>query len=229
MSWSRSSSSRRSRRVTCCSVTLGSRSRRSNEIRRRVSLRRAGEEACTRARLARRRGSRAEDHGGLRRAHARDLQARARGPGAAGGRLRAWARLPGLRDSDGPCGRCDRTRRAPGSDLHHLRRHDARAGRAGLTARGEGPRRRRADGLLAARRARDRAQEPRPRGDLLRDRLRNDGPRDGADAPPRPRATDLATSPPSATTSRSGRRCGRSSTRPDFNWRRSSRRVTSRP
>ena len=47
---------------------------------------------------------------------------------------------------------------------------------------GQGARRRRADGLLAARRAADRQAEPRPRRRLLRDRLRDDRPVDGADA-----------------------------------------------
>ena len=62
--------------------------------------------------------------------------------------------------------------RVPGSDGHA-------AGR-------EGRGRRRADGLLAARRAADRQGEPRPRRRLLRDRLRDDGAVDGADAEARP-------------------------------------------
>ena len=49
-------------------------------------------------------------------------------------------------------------------------------------AGGQGRGRRRPDGLLAARRAADREVEPRPRGRLLRDRLRDDGALDGADA-----------------------------------------------
>ena len=51
--------------------------------------------------------------------------------------------------------------------------------------------RRRPDGLLAARRAADRAREPRPRGRLLRHRLRDDGAVDRADAAcaRRPRAS----------------------------------------
>ena len=49
-------------------------------------------------------------------------------------------------------------------------------------AGGQGRGRRRADGLLAARRAADRAREPRPRGRLLRDRLRDDRAVDRADA-----------------------------------------------
>ena len=161
-------------------------------------------------------GRELQDHGGLRRAHARDLQARARGPAPARGRLRARARLPGLRDPDGPCRRRDRTRRAARSDPRHLRRHAARAGRP----RARCSRRRRAAPTCGwstrrSTRSSSRARNPDRRGRLLRDRLRDDGPRDGADAPPRPRATGSATSPSSATTSRSGRRCGRSSTRPD--------------
>ena len=58
--------------------------------------------------------------------------------------------------------------RVPGSTRH--------------AARGEGRGRRRADGLLAARRAADREGEPRPRGRLLRDRLRDDRAVDRADA-----------------------------------------------
>ena len=70
--------------------------------------------------------------------------------------LRARPRLPGLRDPDGAGRRRDRARRAARGDLHDLRRHDARARRPRLAARREGPRRRRAHGLLAARRARAR-------------------------------------------------------------------------
>ena len=51
------------------------------------------------------------DHGGLRRPHARDLPPRARGSAPARGRARARARLPGVRDPDGPRRRRDRARR----------------------------------------------------------------------------------------------------------------------
>ena len=90
------------------------------------------------------------------------------------GRPRARPRLPGLRDPDGPRRRRDLARRAARGDLHDLRRHDARPRRPRHAARGEGPRRRRAHGLLAARRAGARAPQPGSRGRLLRDRLRDD-------------------------------------------------------
>ena len=70
----------------------------------------------------------------------------------------------------------------PGRDLHVLRRHAARARRRRHAAGRQGAGRRRADGLLAARRAAHRAREPRPRGRLLRHRLRDDGAVDRADA-----------------------------------------------
>ncbi len=54
-------------------------------------------------------------------------------------------------------------------------------GSRGLVPRRQRPRRRHPDGLLAARRAADRAAEPGPPGRLLRDRLRDDGAVDGAD------------------------------------------------
>ena len=67
-------------------------------------------------------------------------------------------------------------------DLHLLRRHAAGTRVRVHAARREGEGRRHPDGLLAARRAADRAREPRPRGRVLRDRLRNDRPVDRADA-----------------------------------------------
>ena len=67
-------------------------------------------------------------------------------------------------------------------------------------ARRQGRGRRRADGLLAARRAADREAEPRPRGRLLRDRLRDHRALDGADAEARARPRASRTSPACATT-----------------------------
>ena len=115
-------------------------------------------------------------------------------------RARARPRLPGLRDPDGPRRRRDRDRPQRRRDLHLLRRHAARAGLRAHAARRQGRGRRRADGLLAARRAADRAGEPRPRGRVLRDRLRDDGAVDGADAQARQGRGHAATSPASATT-----------------------------
>ena len=54
-------------------------------------------------------------------------------------------------------------------------------GARGHAARGQGRGRRHPHGLLAARRPADRAREPRPRGRLLRHRLRDDGALDRAD------------------------------------------------
>ena len=68
-------------------------------------------------------------------------------------------------------------------------------GSNGQPARGQGGGRRRADGLLAARRAADRQAEPRPRGRVLRDRLRDDRAVDGADAQARQGRGRCATSP----------------------------------
>ena len=101
-------------------------------------------------------------------------------------------------------------------DLHLLRRHDARAGLAGHVHGREGPGRRRAHGLLAARRAADREGEPRPRGDLLRDRVRDDRPVHGADAEAGEGRGRVRTSRACATTSRSSRRCSALLESPDL-------------
>ena len=152
------------------------------EVRRRVPRRRARARRGGRDPLPRRARPPLQGDGGLRRAHPLDLQVRRRRPAAVERRARPRARLPGLRDPDGPRRRRDRLAHDARRDLHLLRRHDARAGLEGDAARREGRRRRRADGLLAARRASDRQGEPRPRGRVLRDRLRDDGAVDGADA-----------------------------------------------
>ena len=118
-------------------------------------------EAVARDRVAGRARPRGADHGGLRRTHARDLEARARGSCPGRGRLPARPRLPGLRDPDGPGRRRDLPRRAARGHVHDLRGHGARPRRPRLAARGQGARRRRAHGLLAAGRARARTREPR--------------------------------------------------------------------
>ena len=82
--------------------------------------------------------------------------------------------LPGVRDPDGPRRRRHRDRAPAGRDLHVLRRHDARAGLRRHADGREGRGRGRAHGVLAARRAAPGEGEPRPRGRVLRDRLRDD-------------------------------------------------------
>ncbi|CAA9521076.1 MAG: [NiFe] hydrogenase metallocenter assembly protein HypD, partial [uncultured Solirubrobacteraceae bacterium] len=151
------------------------------EIRRRVPFRRGGQARRRADRRAGRTRPQLQVHGGLRRPHAHDLQARRGGPPAAGDRTGARTGMPGVRHPDGPPGRRHRHRQAPGSHLHDLRRHDARAREPGVAARRQGQRSGRADGLLAARRAAHRAREPGPRGRLLRHRLRDDDPVDGRD------------------------------------------------
>ena len=139
-----------------------------------------GRAGVRRDRLHRRRRPPLQGHGSVRRAHALDLQVRRRRPAAAQRRARARARLPGLRDPHGARRRRHRGRARARGDLHVLRRHAARPRRARNAARRQGRGRRRAHGLLAARRAADRARQPRSRGRLLRDRLRDDGAVDGA-------------------------------------------------
>ena len=154
----------------------------SREVRRRVPRRGAGPGAGRRDPRGGRARPPLQGDGGLRRAHPLDLQVRDRRPAAGQRRARARAGLPGLRDPDGPRRRRHRDRPRAGRDLHLLRRHAARPGRARHAARGQGRGRRRADGLLAARRAADRQAEPGPRGRLLRDRVRDDRAVDRADA-----------------------------------------------
>ncbi len=174
---------------------------RRNEVRRRVPRRPRGEGDRGRAAHARRAGVAREADGGLRRAYARDLPARARRAAAGRGRARARAGLPGLRDPAGPRRRCDLPRGAAGGDACELRRHAARPGReTALAARGEGTRRRRAHRLLAARRARARRRASRS--------ARSSSSASASRRPrPRPRSRSCApagsrsgTSPSSATT-----------------------------
>ena len=100
-----------------CSSTRASRSRASaeatrHEVRRRVPRRRARAARWPREILSHgRAGPPLQGHGGLRRAHALDLQVRRRRPAAGQRRARARPRLPGLRDPDGP--RRRRHRRRP--------------------------------------------------------------------------------------------------------------------
>ncbi len=121
-------------------------------------------------------------HGGLRRPHALDLQVRDRRPAAGERRARPRAGLPGVRHPDGPRRRRHRDRPRAGRDLHLLRRHAAHPGLRRLAARRQGRGRRHPDGLLAARRAADRQGQPRSRGRLLRDRLRDHRAVDRPDA-----------------------------------------------
>ena len=215
--------------ATCSSATPGSRSGRSRlEVRRRVQGRRARPASRSRDRGARARRRERADHGGLRRAHARDRQARPRGSASGRGRVPARPGLPGLRDPDGAGRRRDLARRAPERHLHDVRRHAARPRRPRDAARGEGSRRRRPHGLLAARRAGDRAGRARAaRSSSSRSASRplRRRPPSRSCAPARPAS---ATSPPSRTTSRSSRRCGRSSTRRARGSTPSSRPGTSR-
>ena len=100
--------------------------------------------------------------GGLRRPHALDLQVRRRRPAAGERRARARARLPGVRDPDGPRRRRHRRRPRAGRDLHLLRRHDARARLA--TARCSRPRPRAPTCGWSTRRS-TRCGSPRPNPD----------------------------------------------------------------
>ena len=76
---------------------------------------------------------------------------------------------------------------------------------------------------------RHRAREPGPGRRLLRDRVRDDGAVDRADADAREGRGRAELLRASATTSRSCRRCGRCSSRPTCASTASSARVTSRP
>ncbi len=117
----------------------------------------------------------------LRRPHPRDLSLWPRQADAAGAGVHPRARLPGLRAADEPGRRGGGAGRAAGRDLHHLRRRHAGTRHAEVAAAGQGRRRRRAHGLFAARRAGPRPTPPRPRGDLLRPRLRDHDAFDRAD------------------------------------------------
>ena len=138
--------------------------------------------------------------GGVRRAHPLDLQVRDRRPAARERGAGARPRLPGVRDPDGPGGRRHRDRPPAGRDLHLLRRHDADPRLGRLAARRQGRGRRHPDGLLAARRAADRQGEPRPRGRVLRDRVRDHRAVDGAHAQAREGRGRRRTSSACATT-----------------------------
>ena len=79
-----------------------------------------------------------------------------------GRRARPRSGLPGVRHPDGPGRRRHRRRRDAWRHLHVVRRHDAGAGQQREPARGEGPGRRRAVRVLAARRPAAGGREPRP-------------------------------------------------------------------
>ena len=101
--------------------------------------------------------------GGLRRPHPLDLQVRDRRPAARQRRARPRARVPGLRDPDGPRRRRDRAGARGRGHPRLLRRHDAGPRVRRDLPRREGGRLRHPHGLLAARRAADREAEPGPR------------------------------------------------------------------
>ncbi len=84
-------------------------------------------------------------------------------------------RLPCLRHSARADRQGARHRGPAGRDLHELRRHAPSARLHDGSSVPQGPRRRRADRLLAARRRADRRGQPGPPGRLLRHRLRNHG------------------------------------------------------
>ncbi len=127
-------------------------------------------------------GAALSDHGGVRRPHARDLPIRLEGPASAQHRAHSRSRVPGLRPADGPHRRRALDGGTPGRHLRGVRRHDAGAGNEGQPARLPGARHGRAHRLLAARRAQAGAAQSRPACDVLRDRIRDDGAVDRADA-----------------------------------------------
>ena len=138
-------------------------------------------------------------HGGLRRPDPHDRQAGHRRDAARRRPDDPRPGLPGLRDA----ARADRQgagdRRPARRHLHQLRRHAPRPGLHDGPPRAQGPRRRRPDRLLAARRGPGRPGEPRPPGRLLRGR---------ASRRPRRRTRWRSGRPPSSasTTSRSSSR-----------------------
>ena len=121
----------------------------------------------------RRAGPPLQGDGGLRRPHALHLQVRDRRPPPGERRAGPRSRLSRLRDPHGPRRRRDRDGDRERHHLHLLRRHDAGAGLGEDAHRSQGRRGRYPDGLLAARRAPAGQAEPRPRGGLLRDRVRD--------------------------------------------------------
>ena len=123
------------------------------EVRGGVPGPRPGTRAGGRDPVGRRARPPLQGDGGVRRPHPLHLQVRGRRPPA--GQRGAGARpgVPGVRDPDGAGRRRHRHRPRARGDLHLLRRHDARAGSRGQPAGRQGRGRRRADGLLAARRA----------------------------------------------------------------------------
>ncbi|CAA9242978.1 MAG: [NiFe] hydrogenase metallocenter assembly protein HypD, partial [uncultured Actinomycetospora sp.] len=153
------------------------------EVRRRVPRRRHGAVGGRPDRRAVRARPPLRLHGGLRRAHAHDLQARPRGPPARVGAARARTRVPGLRAPDGTGGRRDRDRAGTRRDHDRVRRHDARARRRRVVLRRQGRRGRHPDGLLAAGRIEDRAQPPGQARGVHGHRLRDHRALHGDDRP----------------------------------------------
>ncbi len=154
-------------------------------------------------------------HGGVRRPHAHHLPARHRARAARSRRAGARARLPGVRDPDGPGRRRDVAGRDARRHLHDVRRHDARARVARATC--SRPRRaaptcgsstRRSTRCKIARR------QPRPPRGVLRGRLRDHRAVHRGHAGSGARDSASRTSACSATTSRSCRRSRPSSSRP---------------
>ena len=123
-------------------------------------------------------------HGGLRRPDPLDPEVRDGRAAAREGAPRPRARLPRVRDPARADRPGDRDRLPPRRDVLLVRRHAARAGLAGRPPEGEGAGRRRADRVLAARRAAARAAAPGAQGRLLRGGLRDDGARQRHGRPP---------------------------------------------
>ena len=142
----------------------------------------------------------------------------------------ARARLPGVRDPDGPGRRRHRRRRDARRHLHLVRRHDARARQPRQPARSQGPRRRRALRLLPARRA---AASPIENPDrevvFFAVGFETTAPSTAVTLLQRPRARRHQLHACSATTSRSSRPSRRSSSRPTCASTASSAPATCRP
>ena len=122
-----------------------------------------------------------------------------------------------------------RDRAPPGRDLHVVRRHAARAGLARRPAHPEGPGRRRARRVLAARRAPHRARQPAAARRVLRDRLRDHGARERDGRLPGAAGRASTTSRCSCRTCSCRRRWRRSSSRRTTACRRSSVPATCAP
>ena len=125
------------------------------------------------------------DHGGVRRPDALDHPQRHRPAAARRHRADPRARLPGVRHAARDDRQGARHRRPARRHLLLVRRHAARARQRPRPVRGEERGRRRPRRVLAARRRRARRRAPRPRGRVLRRRLRDHGPGQRHGRPPR--------------------------------------------